>query len=126
MADLVEALREVRDLHHEEAYYRGDRHVAAAAYAAAGAANDATTTTTTTTAAAKGAPLYVRVVRAYVRCFAAIVGYHDARRELLVGKDDAAAVATTGDGGAGGRTARGGIVARCAISSDWGRTFRRA
>ena len=108
MANLVEMLREVRDLHHEEAY-RGDHHVAAA-YAAAGAANDATTTS-----GAKEAPLYVRVIRAYVRCFTAIVGYHDARREL-VGKNDAAVVATTGDGGAGGRTTRGGggIVARCA------------
>ena len=108
MANLVEMLREVRDLHHEEGY-RGDHHVAAA-YAAAGAANDATTT-----AGAKEAPLYVRVIRAYVRCFTAIVGYHDARREL-VGKNDAAVVATTRDGGAGGRTTRGGggIVVRCA------------
>ena len=118
MANLVEMLREVRDLHHEEAY-RGDHHVAAA-YAAAGAANDATTT-----AGAKEAPLYVRVIRAYVRCFTAIVGYHDARREL-VGKNDAAVVATTGDGGAGGRTTRGGGGDRRTLRQGFREVLREA
>jgi hypothetical protein len=93
MANLVEMLREVRDLHHEEAS-RGD---VAAAYAAAGA----------TDAANAGAkvPLQVRITRAYVRCFTAVVGYHDARE--IVRKKDAV---VTGDGA---RRTRGCIDVRC-------------
>ncbi|KAL3809242.1 hypothetical protein ACHAXA_007066 [Cyclostephanos tholiformis] len=90
MSNLVEVLMEVRDLYHEDD--RASRDAGAgAAYAMAGSM-DATTTANTTTSittaeAAVKAPLIVRIIRAYIRCFAAVVGYHDARRGI-VARDD--------------------------------------
>jgi hypothetical protein len=85
MSNLVEVLMEVRDLHHEDDWATGDAG-AAAAYGSTGsidATATATTTTITSLDAAAKAPLIVRIIRAYVRCFAAIVAYHDARRGIV-------------------------------------------
>ena len=86
MQNLADILREVRDLGCEE-----ESRGAAATYAAAGSTAKA--------------PLYVRVTRAYVLCFAAVVRYHDER--AIIEKDDAVARDKAG------RPRVGGIVARC-------------
>ncbi|KAL3784841.1 hypothetical protein ACHAW5_009060 [Stephanodiscus triporus] len=111
MQNLVDVLREVRDLDHEEA----SRGSVAAAYATAGATMDATTT------AKQQAPLYVRVVRAYVTCFAAVVRYHDAR-EIINKNDDDDDDAVDRRGKAG--RPRGGIVVRCSgvLAKCFGKT----